>query len=67
MFLSQAIYVLRSLHVAAESVLGDAFIGVPDVVSGQINVLPTHGRQMRQKRVLNRVAILAKPFDGAFM
>jgi len=30
------------------------------------NMLPTYRRQMRQKRVINRAAILAKRFDSAF-
>jgi hypothetical protein len=32
---------------------GDPFIGMPDAVSGQVNVLPTNRREMLQKRLLN--------------
>lgn len=58
--------VVWTQHVVMKAPFGNSFIGVPDVVSGQIDVLPAYRRQVRQKRFIDRAAIVAERFDGAF-
>ena len=42
----------------------DSFIGVPDIVAGEIDVFPSQGRKVGQERILDQLTSLAQPFDG---